>query len=305
MMSRKDIELLHPKYWLTWFGLGVLWLLVQMPYPWIVKLGRFLGTRSRVFLKRRESIARRNLRLCFPNMSDERIEQLIADNFKSLGMGLLETGMGWFWSDSRLRKYFEIDGKDRFLAAQQHHRGVMLVGVHFMSLELCGRIMGLCQPILATYRPHNNALMERVQTWGRSRSLKGMIDRKNLRAVITSLKKEEVVWFAPDQDYGPKGSIFTPFFAVEKAATTKGPLVLSRLSNAVMMTMTLTRKSNNSGYCLHFGTEFKQLPEEEAEASAYVNHAIEAEIMRAPEQYLWVHRRFKTRPIGEPSLYGA
>lgn len=119
-------------------------------------------------------------------------------------MALLETGMAWFWPDSRVRKWFDVDGLDNLTRAQAQNRGVMVVGVHFMSLELGGRVMGLCQPMMATYRPHNNPLMEWVQTRGRMRSNKAMIGRNNLRGIVGALKKGEAVWFAPDRDYGLK-----------------------------------------------------------------------------------------------------
>lgn len=110
---------------------------------------------ARPFLKRRESIARKNLELCFPQHSAEEREKMIAENFRSLGMALVETGMAWFWPDSRVRKWFDVEGLDNLKRAQMQNRGVMVVGVHFMSLELGGRVMGLCQPMMATYRPHN------------------------------------------------------------------------------------------------------------------------------------------------------
>ncbi|RDT63734.1 kdo(2)-lipid IV(A) palmitoleoyltransferase, partial [Klebsiella pneumoniae] len=154
----------------------------------------------RHFLKRRESIARKNLELCFPHYNAQQRETLIAVNFKSIGMALLETGMAWFWPDERVRKWFDVEGLDNLKRAQMQNRGVMVVGVHFMSLELGGRVMGLCQPMMATYRPHNSALMEWVQTRGRMRSNKAMISRNNLRGMVGALKKGEAVWFAPDQD---------------------------------------------------------------------------------------------------------
>ena len=268
-------EFLHPRYWLTWFGLGVLWLWVQLPYPVLCFLGTRIGTMARPFLKRRES----------------------------LGMALVETGMAWFWPDSRVRKWFDVEGLDNLKRAQMQNRGVMVVGVHFMSLELGGRVMGLCQPMMATYRPHNNQLMEWVQTRGRMRSNKAMIGRNNLRGIVSALKKGEAVWFAPDQDYGRKGSSFAPFFAVENVATTNGTYVLSRLSGAAMLTVTMVRKADYSGYRLYITPEMEGYPADENQAAAYMNKIIEKEIMRAPEQYLWIHRRFKTRPVGESSLY--
>lgn len=295
---------LHPRHWGTWAGLSLLWLLVQLPYPILSRLGETLGKLARPFLKRRERIARRNLELCFPNMSEELREAMIAKNFMSLGMALFETGMAWFWPDSRVRRWFDVEGYQNLVAAQASKRGVMVVGVHFMSLELGGRVMGLCQPMMATYRPHNSELMEWVQTRGRMRSNKSMIDRRNLKGLVNELKKGEAVWFAPDQDYGSKGSTFAPFFSVQNAATTNGTYVLSRLSGAAMLTVTMVRKADRSGYSLHIGQALTDYPvKDEQEAASYINRVIEREILRAPEQYLWIHRRFKTRPPGEASLY--
>ncbi|MBL1914409.1 kdo(2)-lipid IV(A) palmitoleoyltransferase, partial [Klebsiella pneumoniae] len=170
-------QLLHPRNWLTWFGLGILWLIVQLPYPLLHFIGTSAGRLSRRFLKRREHIARRNIELCFPDMSPAARETLIDQNFMSLGMGLIETGMAWFWSDERVKKWFDVEGFANLNHALSGGKGVMVVGVHFMSLELGGRAMGLCRPMMATYRPHNSPLMEWVQTRGRLRSNKAMIDR--------------------------------------------------------------------------------------------------------------------------------
>ena len=218
-------------------------------------------------------------------------------------MALLETGMAWFWSDRRVRKYFDVEGLHNLHLAAAQKRGVMVVGVHFMSLELGGRIMGLCQPMMATYRPHNNPMMEWAQTKGRMRSNKAMIDRRNLKGMVSALKKGESVWFAPDQDYGIKGSCFAPFFAVKDVATTNGTFVLSRLSRSALLTVTMVRRADNSGYRLFISPEINNYPTNEVDAAAFTNRIIEQEILRAPEQYLWVHRRFKTRPAGEDSLY--
>ena len=295
---------LHPRYWLTWFGLGVLFLLVQLPYPVLYRLGNWLGRTSMRFLKRRVSITRRNLQLCFPDLSADQVEARIISNFESLGMGLLETGMAWFWSDARVKLWFDVSGLHNLKKAQENNKGVLVIGVHFMSLELGGRAMGLCQPMMAMYRPHNNKAMEFVQTWGRMRSNKAMLDRKDLRGMVHALKKGEAVWFAPDQDYGPRGSVFAPLFAVDQAATTSGTFMLARLAKPALVTVVLVRKACGKGYELVIQPQLQDYPiDDEMAAAAYMNRVIEKEIMRAPDQYLWLHRRFKTRPAGAPSLY--
>lgn len=298
--------LLHPRYWLTWFGVGILWLWIQLPYPLLMKMGDWLGRFSMRFLKRRVAIARQNLKLCFPHYTDSQIDIIVRQNFSSLGCGLIETGMGWFWSDARINKWCDVSGLEHIVAACAKGKGVMVIGIHFMSLELGGRVMGQHHPMMAMYRPHNNKVMELIQTRGRSRSNKAMLDRRNLRGMVKALKSGEAVWFAPDQDYGPKGSSFVPFFAVEQAATTNGTFTIARLAKPAMLTTVLIRKPGGKGYQLVIEPEFNDYPlaeDDEKSAAAYINRKIEQEIMRAPEQYLWLHRRFKTRPYGQSRLY--
>lgn len=298
-----QLSFLNPKYLSLWLGIGILRCIVMLPYPLLLALGKRLGTWSQPFLKRRKSIAQQNIRLCFPQMCQAEQDKLVRQNFESLGLGLQETGMAWFWSDKRIRKWFDVSGLENLQHAQAGKRGVMCVGVHFMSLELGGRVMGICQPMMATYRPHNNPLMEWLQTRGRLRSNKAMIDRRDLRGMVGQLKQGEAVWFAPDQDYGSKGSSFVPFFGVKNVATTNGTYVLSRLSRAALLTITLVRKADGTGYQLHIEAPLQDFPASEIQAAEYMNQVIEKEIMRAPEQYMWVHRRFKTRPMGEAPLY--
>ncbi|MGP4123163.1 MAG: kdo(2)-lipid IV(A) palmitoleoyltransferase [Sodalis sp. (in: enterobacteria)] len=303
-LQKFTFALLYPRYWFTWFGLGVLWLLVQLPYSSLKRLGGFLGRMSKPFLKRRVRIARRNLELCFPDMDSTRLEDAVNNNFTSLGMGLIETGMAWFWSDARIKRWFDVAGLQNLQRAGRQGRGVMLIGIHFMSLELGARVIGLCQPIMAIYRPHNNKVIELIQTWGRMRSNKAMLDRKNLRGIVHALKQGEMVWFAPDQDYGPRGSIFAPFFAVPQAATTRGTYILVRLAQPQLVPVVLIRKEDRHGYQLLIQPQLRDYPQDdEMAATCYINRIVEQEILRAPDQYLWLHRRFKTRPNGELSLY--
>ncbi|MFP1945432.1 LpxL/LpxP family Kdo(2)-lipid IV(A) lauroyl/palmitoleoyl acyltransferase [Lonsdalea quercina] len=294
----------HPRYWPLWFGLAVLYLLIQLPYPLLVRLGGWLGRRSMRFLKRRVSIARRNLELCFPEISEHQKQVKLTEHFSSLGIALLETGMAWFWPDKRIKKWFDIVGLEHLHNAQDREKGVMVIGVHFMTLELHFRILGHCKPMVVMYRPHNSAILERVQKWGRSRSGNVLVNRKNLISMVHTLKHGGTVWFAPDQDNGPKGSVFVPFFGVEKAATSNGTFTIARLAQPKLVTAVVIRKPAGQGYQLVISPALEHYPyDDNLAAAAYINRAIEREIMKAPGQYLWLHRRFKTRPAGEPSLY--
>lgn len=299
-----SLKLLHPKYATTWLGIFVLFLLVQLPYKWLAWLGSFLGEKSKYFIKRRVSIIRRNLELCFPDKNAEEIDALVGENLKSLGIALFETGIAWFWSDKKVKKLFQVKGLSNYQNAVAKNKGVIIIGVHFMSLELGGRIMGLCFPVNAMYRPHNNKAMEYIQTKGRCRSDKGMIDRKNLRFMVQELKSGKAIWFAPDQDFGRKGTIFAPFFSIKDTSTSKGTSTLAQLSDSPTLTVTLLRNKTGPYYDLILGEEIAGYPSHDPLNDAtIINSVLEKEIMKAPEQYLWAHRRFKTRPTGESSLY--
>ncbi|MBI6550443.1 Kdo(2)-lipid IV(A) acyltransferase [Xenorhabdus lircayensis] len=298
-------SLLHPRYWLTWLGIGILYLLVLLPYPAIYWMGTRLGRLSQRFLKKRAKIAERNLTLCFPDMPPEKRHEWLVRNFESVGMGLFETGMAWFWPDWRIKRWFKVTGRENLQKVKSTGQGIIVIGIHFLTLELGARILGMLNPGIGVYRPNDNPVMDWLQTWGRLRSNKYMLDRKDVKGMIRCLKNGEMVWYAPDHDYGPRKSAFVPLFAVEHAATTTGTSILVRLSNPALIPFTPRRLPNGKGYELIIQTTVENFPlKDEVEAAAFMNKVIEKEIMQAPDQYMWLHRRFKTRPEGMPSLYG-
>ncbi len=312
MENRKDqthlpqfsAALLHPRYWLTWFGIGILWLIVQLPYPFLYRLGSGLGRLAMRFMKRRAHVAIRNLELCFPEMSANERHALAIKNFESTGMGLLETGMAWFWSDKRLARWMEVINFEPVYELQRQKRGILLIGVHFLTLELGARMFGMQTPGIGVYRPNDNPVIDWLQTWGRLRSNKSMLDRKDLKGMVKALKNGEVVWYAPDHDYGPRASVFVPLFAVDQAATTSGTWMLSRLSGAALVPFVPRRKADGKGYELVMLDPELSPPLDDAETTAaWMNKVVEKCILMAPEQYMWLHRRFKTRPEGVPSRY--
>ncbi|MCM2366756.1 MULTISPECIES: Kdo(2)-lipid IV(A) acyltransferase [Proteus] len=295
---------LQPKYWLTWFGIGLLYILVLLPYPVIYWLGTRLGRFSKVFLKKRVQIAERNLELCFPQMPKSQREALVNKNFESVGMGLFETGMAWFWPEWRVKRWFKVSGLENVSMIQEKGQGILLIGIHFLTLELGARIFGIYTPGVGVYRPNDNPVMDWLQTWGRLRSNKFMIDRKDVKGMIRSLKAGEIVWYAPDHDYGPRKSVFVPLFAVDKAATTTGTYILARTSKPALIPFTPKRLPEGKGYELIISPPVADFPvDNEENAAKAMNKVVEQEILRAPDQYMWLHRRFKTRPEGDASLY--
>jgi KDO2-lipid IV(A) lauroyltransferase len=303
-LPKFSASLLHPRFWFLWAGIGLLWLVVQLPYPVIYRLGCALGHLGQKVMKRRVHIAQRNLELCFPQMSDAERQQMVAKNFESVGMGVMETGMAWFWSDKRIQRWVEVTGMDNTRMHFQQGKGILLIGIHFLTLELGARVFGMNIPGIGVYRPNDNPVLDWLQTWGRLRSNKTMIDRKDLKGMVRALKNGDVVWYAPDHDYGPRASAFVPLFAVEQAATTTGTWMLARMSKACLVPFVPRRKPDGKGYELIMLEGETSPPLDSAEeTAAWMNKVIERCILMAPEQYMWMHRRFKTRPEGVPSRY--
>ncbi len=297
-------SLLHPRYWALWFGVGMLWLVVQLPYPLIYRIGCGIGRLAQRLMRRRARIAQRNLELCFPHMSETERQKMVAKNFESVGMGLMETGMAWFWSDRRMSRWMDVIDFEHVRSVQAQGRGILLIGVHFLTLEIGARMFGLNEPGIGVYRPNDNPVIDLLQTWGRMRSNKSMIDRKDLKGMIRALKAGDVVWYAPDHDYGPRASVFVPFFAVKDAASTSGTWMLARMSQACIVPFVPRRKPGGKGYELIILEPECSPPLDDAETTAaWMNKVVERCIMMAPEQYMWLHRRFKTRPEGVPSRY--
>ncbi|BBV66561.1 Kdo(2)-lipid IV(A) acyltransferase [Kluyvera ascorbata] len=297
-------SLLHPRYWPSWLGIGVLWLVVQLPYPVIYRLGNAIGRLAMRLMRRRAQIAYRNLELCFPHKSEAERHEMVVKNFESVGMGVMETGIAWFWPTKRVNRWMDASGLEHIRAVQDAGRGVLLIGIHFLTLEMGARMFGIHNPGIGVYRPNDNPVIDLLQTWGRMRSNKDMIDRKDLKGMIRALKNGEIIWYAPDHDYGPRASVFAPLFAVKDAATTSGTWMLAKTSKACVVPFVPRRKPDGKGYELIILEPECNPPLDDAETTAaWMNTIVEKCIMMAPEQYMWLHRRFKTRPEGAPSLY--
>jgi len=292
------------RYWPTWLGLGLLWSLSRLPFAWQLATGRQLGRLLRAVGRRREHIAAVNLALCFPTMPTDARARVVAELFDSIGIGILEMAMSWWSPAGKLRPLSGIEGLEHLQAALQHGKGAILLSGHFTTLEIGGRLLAQHTPFHVMYREHKNAAFEAVMHAARVRNFGKAIPRGDLRGMLSSLKANIPVWYAPDQDYGAEQSIFVPFFGVPAASVT-ATARLARISGAPVVPFFQTRLPGSRGYRLTLYPALEGFPGASIEADTRrINAILEERIRAQPGQYLWVHRRFKTRPPGEPGVYG-
>ncbi len=297
---------LHPRYWALWTGIGLLWLITQtVPYRGQLLLGKSIGRLLLATIPSRKKVASRNLQLCFPDMPEDQRTALLVKNFESTGIALFEMGMAWWWPDKRLSKLLTFKGLEHIEQVQKEGHGILLSSMHVLPLEIGARLFSLKSDGIAVYRTHNNPVMEYLQVKGRLKSAKGLLDKFKLKSAVRALRQGETVWYSSDQDFGPDGAEYVPFFAVPDAATVTGGSTLCKLSRARLMPMIVTRNNDNSGYIVEILPPLDNYPSGDDRADAVrMNKVIEESILKAPEQYMWVHRRFKTRPDGNNhSLY--
>ena len=301
-----SVERLRPRYWAAWMSLLSLRLLAMLPYGALLPLGRLIGLALYYASPGRREIARINLRLCFPEKSDPEHERLLRDNFASLGMAVCETAMAFFWSDRRLAPLAHIDGLEHLQTALARGKGVILLTCHMTHLEVSGHLLALHQTISLMYRLHKNPLMDQAIRDSRAARAHDTVERSDVRAMIRELKRGHAVWYAPDQNYGGTTQVvFVPFFGVPAlTVTTTGRL--AQMTGAAVVPFFPVRLSDGTGYRIRILPALEDFPTGDVAADArHINQLVEHAVLRAPKQYLWVHRRFKTRPTGDRSFYQA
>ena len=295
------MRFLAPRYWPTWLGLALMRVLVWLPWRAQMAAGRGIGRLARRLARQRRHIAATNLALCFPELTPAEREHLLRAHFEALGQGLVETALCWWGHDAPLRRRVCITGLEHLRDALKSGEGVLLLSAHFTGLELGGRLLSLFTPFHVLYRQHRNPLFEAVMRRARERRFERAIPHRDMRALLASLRTGRAVWYAPDQNHGGEHSVFVPFFGVP-AATLTTPARIARLGRAKVIPFYPSRTAD--GYLLTLCPPLEHFPSGNAQADARrLNALLEDVIREMPEQYLWVHRRFKTRPPGEPDPY--
>ena len=279
-------------------------IVAQLPFAWQLHIGAGLGRLMHRFSKRRRHIARINIALAFPDLSSQEQKKLLKANFRSTGIALIEIGLAWWGSKKRLRRLMHIEGLEHIQQAQKAGKGVIMLGSHFTTLIISGRLLALDLPFDIVTKKSHNALFEAMMIHYRSQQYQKIIDTTDMRGLLKSLRNNHICWYGPDQDFGNRQSVFAPFMGIQ-TITLKTTARLAKSTGALVMYINIQRLPGAAGYRIKINPPMQDFPsDDDIKDARRVNELIENHVHEIPEQYLWIHRRFKTRLPGELGFYG-
>ncbi len=279
------------------------WVIARLPLSWIFKLGTYLGRLSHRFGRSRRLITQTNIRRCFPELNQAQQELRTRRVFEAVGIGALELTIPWLNPQRDLSQRFDIFGQEHLDEAVALGRGVILVGGHYAVMDVICQYFANLKYVDVMYRANKNPVWQWLQLRGRKHFFEGVIERSDTRQTLRRLKQGRAIWYAADQDYGRNHSVFAPFFGIP-AATIIATSRFAKLNNSPVLLLRQTRDQANRRWQIHFSAVLDNFPSGDDSAdAAHINRLLEADIRQQPEQYLWLHKRFKTRPIGEGAFY--
>jgi KDO2-lipid IV(A) lauroyltransferase len=288
-----------PRYWPLWLALGILRLLSLLPLRPMLIIGRWLGRIGYLFARRERRNAQINLELCLPELDADARRKILRRHFESLGCTLLETGLAWWASNERLQRIVHLEGAEHLHDALARGRGALMLSAHFSTLELGVRALGFVRPFSFMYLTPKNPLLAELSGRYRSQHAIQALASYQIRDVLTNLKHNVPVWYAPDQRFNDKNSKLVPLFghpAGSNVATSR----LARMSGATVLPYLSARLPDDSGYVVTIFPPFENFPSDDPIADTRRFHElIEAHTRRYPDQYLWTYKRFK-RPGFDP-----
>ena len=291
----------HPKFLPTWLLIGLMKLGAKLPFSVQVMIGKIMGTALYPLLSRFRKIAFINISRCLPNKNKSEVEMLVRQNFEALGISIFETANAYFATDEKIISMLSIHNEHYLTQAIENKQSVILLSAHFMPLMLGGRALLLKHHIANIYRPQNNLLFDEVMRERFVSHGATMIKTKDVKSLLKAIKNKLPIWYAPDQDLGADKCIFAPFFGIQ-TATVSATARLAKNENTVVIPFFFNR--TESGYSMNFEAPIENYPNADATISATMtNQILETQILKYPDQYLWIHKRFKTRPEGESDFY--
>ena len=303
-MTKDNLK--HPEHWPAWLAIGFLRLLAFLPLPWLLAIASLAGKISCRLLKRRRHITEVNIALCFPELDKKARKKLVEATIISSITGMFETAWSWWAADDELRKYADYEGLELIESAKKDGRGVLLIGSHFTTLDLAGRMLRLHVDVDCSYQKQSNPVFDHCILQYRKKRFTNMVEKKEMRKLVKLIKSGRTMWYASDQDFGRKHSTFAPFFGIP-AATINTLSGILKLTNAKPLYFSHYRigSGKHVRYLMRITDPFaEELGNDDIKNATLLNKVIEDAIRIAPEQYMWVHRRFKTRPNpADPKFY--
>ena len=291
------------KQWPKWFLVGCLWIVARLPMGAVFAVGRVIGFLGYHLAKSRRHITEVNIAKCFPELSAQQQKALVRENFVHTGIGAVEIALPWLNPTRDLADRFKIEGVEHLNAAHELGNGIVLVGAHYTTIDITSQPLGAFGFVDVMYRQNKNPVWESLQFNGRKAFFDGVVERSDMRQILKRLKQGRTMWYAADQDYGIKHSVFAPFFGIDTATITVTSRLASKNKSAVLM-LHQFRDLKRKTWTLKFTPMLENFPSGDDLADATrLNAMLEAEVKSVPAQYLWMHRRFKTRPTGEASFY--
>ena len=290
---------------MTHLFLALLWCFHWLPLPVQAAFGWGLAQLLYIVVVPRRRVVLTNLRLSFPELSEGERRCLARRIVVSVTRSMLERGVIWWGSEARIRRLVELRGVEKIKALHAEGRAVVILVPHFVGLDMAGSRMAMEMDCVSMYSAQNNKLLEKMLLRGRLRfGHQELLSRQDgIRGAVKAMKRGCPFYYLPDLDFGPKESVFVPFFGVA-TATVPGLSRIARLANAVVVPLIVRMKPWGQGYIAEYGEAWSDFPSEDAVAdTARMNAYIETEVRKSPEQYYWVHKRFKTRPPGEAKIY--
>jgi len=296
-----NTNFIHPKYFLTWILILLMRVGVFVPFRLQVFFGKIIGKLIYPLMTELRKTAYSNVSNCFPGKKQPQVTLLVKQHFEAIGISLFETANAYFASDKKIKKMLIIVNEQHFTEALKKEGGIILLCSHFMPLMLGSRALLIKHTIANIYRPQNNKLFDKVMVKGYLKNGAVMIKSTDTRSIIKAINNSLPIWYAPDQDLGRNNSVFAPLFGIQ-TATASATSRLAKNNNTRVIPYSFVRTKH--GYEMSFQKPLKNYPSGDAiKDASETNQILEKQILKNPEQYLWIHRRFKTRPEGEENFY--
>ena len=296
-----NTNFIHPKYFPTWILILLMRVGVFIPFRLQVFVGKMIGKLIYPIMSEFRNIAYSNISNCFPEKKQPQVTLLVKQHFEAIGISLFETANAYYASDKKIKKMLTINNEQYFIEALKKEGGIILLCSHFMPLMLGSRALLIKHTIANIYRPQNNQLFDQVMVKGYVKNGAVMIKNTDTRSILKAINNSLPIWYAPDQDLGKNNSIFAPLFGIQ-TATASATSRLAKNNNTRVIPYSFIRTKH--GYEMSFDKPLKNYPSGDAiKDASETNQILEKQILKNPEQYLWIHRRFKTRPEGEENFY--